>query len=167
MSKFDFKTIKPGMRNIKTSLSVLICIVIWGFFSDDPPFFACIAAVITMQNSLGSSIKVGVDRVIGTLIGALIGGLTAYVLPGQKALASLGIIIVIHITHMINKSGATAIACIVFLAILLNIENESIESYILFRVIETFLGIIVAVIINMLIFPPNKRKDKSVSLATD
>lgn len=146
----------PGMRTLKTALAVFICIGIWRIWNDAMPFFACIAAVITMQNSIESSVMIGLDRFIGTLVGAFIGGLLIWTLPINLFTLSLGIVIVIHLTTVIKKGGSAAIASIVFLAITINVGDKSINNYILLRVIETTLGIGVAVLINTIIKPPKK-----------
>lgn len=65
----QFIQVLPGMRTLKTALAVLICIGIWRIWNDSMPFFASIAAVITMQNSIENSVKVGIDRVIETTLG--------------------------------------------------------------------------------------------------
>jgi len=152
----QFIQVLPGMRTLKTALAVFICIGIWRIWNDSMPFFAGIAAVITMQNSIENSVKVGIDRFIGTLVGAFVGGLLVWTLPINSITISLGIILVIHLTTIIKKGGSAAIASIVFLAITINIGDKSINNYIFMRVVETTLGIGIAVLINTLIKPPKK-----------
>lgn len=146
-----------GMRNIKTAISAFICMLILSIFKDYSPFFACIAAVITLQNSIDSTIKTGINRMIGTIIGALIGLIYVYINPNSIILSSIGIIFVIYLANLLKRSGSTAIACIVYLAIVLNIKDASPMLYSLFRVLETLLGIMVATIVNISIAPPDKK----------
>lgn len=148
-----------GLRNIKTAAAVLICLVILRIFKDYSPFYACIAAVITMQNSMDNTIKVGFNRMIGTLIGATIGCFLTSIFAHNIIVTSLGIIIVIFLTNLFKRSGSSSIACIVYLAIMVNIKDTAPLQYTIFRVLETFLGIIVAVCVNLLIAHPDKRKN--------
>lgn len=150
----DFR--KLGMRNIKTAISVFICIVVLRLFTDNSPFYACIAAVITMQNTMENSIKVGISRMIGTLVGATVGVVLSTIYSNSTILTALGIVLVIYIANFLKKSSSTAIACIVYLAIMVNMKYTTPFYYSLMRVIETFLGIIVAVIVNITVFPPKK-----------
>lgn len=150
---------KPGMRNVKTAISVFICIAILRLFPDNSPFYACIASVITMQNTMENSIKVGISRMIGTLIGATVGVILSTVYPNNIMLTALGIVVVIYIANFLKRNGSTAIACIVYLAIMVNIKYTTPFYYSLMRVMETFLGITVAVIVNIVVFPP-KRQNK-------
>jgi uncharacterized membrane protein YgaE (UPF0421/DUF939 family) len=158
MKKFEIPGI--GFRNIKTAIAVLICMAVLRTFKDYSPFYACIAAVITMQNSMDNSIKAGLNRMIGTLIGALVGGVFASIYGENLIITSLGIVIVIYLTNLFKRSGSTSIACIVYLAIMVNIKDTTPLNYTIFRVLETFLGIIVAVCVNLLIAYPDKGKQE-------
>lgn len=150
-----------GMRNIKTALSVVLCIIILRLFKVESPFFACIAAIITMQNKINISFKTGLNRMIGTIIGACFGILFTLLSPQNIFLIGFGIIMVIYITNILNKKDSASIACIVFLAIMLNITGSPVQ-YSLLRVFETFVGIIVAVGINYLVFPPEKQGGEAI-----
>ena len=89
---------RPGMRNIKTAVAVVICFLLFlPFWSQASPagegmqigpFYACITAVICMQSSVEQSVRQGVSRVIGTLMGGALGllVLVLYDVTGQHAL---------------------------------------------------------------------------------
>ncbi|MCY6957504.1 FUSC family protein [Clostridium brassicae] len=150
---------KIGMRNFKTALSVFLCIIILKLFSVNYPFYACIAAVISMQSSMFDSFNVGKHRMIGTFIGALMGLVFALIQPGNALLCSLGIILIIYICNFISKKKSTTIACIVFLAIMTNLMDRAPLTYSINRLLETFLGIIISVLVNYFVFPPKHLDD--------
>lgn len=149
---------KPGMRSIKTAISVLLCIVTLKLFNNNSPFYACIATVITMQNSMEGSIKAGVGRMIGTIIGATIAIIFLSLFPQNIMVTFLGIILVIYTANFLKVSSSTSIACIVYLAIMVNIKDTTPLNYSIMRVFETFLGIIMAMLVNKVIYPPQKCK---------
>lgn len=149
-----------GFRNIKTAIAVLICMAVLRTFKDYSPFYACIAAVITMQNSMDNTIKAGLNRMVGTLIGAFVGGILTSIYAKSLIITSLGIVIVIYLTNLLKRSGSTSIACIVYLAIMVNIKDTTPLQYTILRVLETFLGIIVAVCVNLFIAHPDKGKQE-------
>ena len=64
---------KPGMRIVKTSVAVAICLLIAYAFSYYLPFYASIAAVLVMKSTPEQSFRYGLDRLIGTLWGGLLG----------------------------------------------------------------------------------------------
>ena len=140
--------IKIGSRNIKTALSVFICIIIFQILKRPYPFYACIAAVICMQNSVQNSFVAGKNRMIGTIIGAII-GIVFSILIGQNAIVTgLGIVLVIYLCNLFKQDGSASIACIVFLAIMTNLKEGTSYMYALNRVFDTFIGIIVSILVN-------------------
>ena len=145
---------KIGMRNIKTAISVFICIIILRAFHSTFPFYACIAAVITMQSTVHNSFTTGKNRMIGTIIGAIWGLTFALISPNNVFLSSIGIIFVIYSLNLLNRKNSIIIACVVFLAIMTNLKEGTPLVYSFNRVIETFLGIFVSVLVNYLIFHP-------------
>ena len=157
---------KIGMRNIKTAISVFICIIILKAFHSTFPFYACIAAVITMQSTVHNSFTTGKNRMIGTIIGAIWGLAFALISPNNVFLSSIGIIFVIYSLNLLNRKNSVIIACVVFLAIMTNLKEGTPLVYSFNRVIETFLGILVSVLVNYYIFHPkfldNLHKDGKI-----
>ena len=145
---------KIGMRNIKTAISVFLCMIILNAFQNTSSFYACIAAVITMQGTVHGSFTSGKSRMVGTIIGATWGLVLALISPSNIFLTTLGIIFVIYILSFFEEKDSISIACVVFLAIMININQDSALIYSLKRVVETFMGISIAVLVNYLIFPP-------------
>lgn len=72
--------LKIGMRNIKTSLSVFLCLLLFELINRGNSIFACIAAVICMQNTVVDSMEKGIARVIGTVIGGFLGALSLFII---------------------------------------------------------------------------------------
>jgi uncharacterized membrane protein YgaE (UPF0421/DUF939 family) len=143
-----------GMRNIKTAFSVFLCIIILRAFRHNFPFYACIAAVITMQSTVHNSFTTGKNRMIGTIIGAICGLLFALISPNNVFLTSIGIVIVIYFLNLLNRKNSIIIGCVVFLAIMTNLREGTPLIYSFSRVIETFVGIFISVLVNCLIFHP-------------
>ena len=57
---------KIGMRLIKTAVAVFLCFLVDFFRDGGTPFYSAIAAILCMQPELGSSLKVGKERIIAT-----------------------------------------------------------------------------------------------------
>lgn len=153
---------KIGARNLKTALAVFLCIVIFRIFGDESPFFACIAAVICMQDSYENSIVAGKNRMIGTCVGGAAGVLETFILlqynsPWFSAVTvSLLCIIVIYVCNLLKKSGAINIACIVLFANTVVTRDITSYTYTITRITETLIGIIIAILINRYILPYKK-----------
>lgn len=145
----------PGMRNIKTAVSIFIDLLIFELLGFGNPFYACIASVVCMQPTVNETVKAGKSRLIGTCIAAII-GLAMYYLAEFASnpkiyilLIPIGSIILIHTCVILKCSSSAAIACVVFISILTShrISGDN-STYPLTRIIETFIGIVVATAVN-------------------
>lgn len=152
--KIEFK--KIGMRNIKTAISVSISILISRALKMEYPFYTAIASIITMQSSVEASFVVGRNRMLGTLVGAFVGFICASIKPGDALLAGAGIVLVIYLCNLLEWRDSSSIAGVVFCAIMLNLKAGSALFYSVNRILDTFVGIAVAVLVNYFLMPPRK-----------
>lgn len=156
----------PGWRTIKTAVAAVICFLIflpwWG--STQPasdgvldrigPFYACIAAVICMQGSVEASVKQGLSRLFGTLVGGLVGlGAVSVTMRAQSGAVltlvfGLGVLLTIYLCNLARQSKACSIAAVVCCAIMLSHSGEGRYFYTIARMGETAVGIVVAVAVN-------------------
>lgn len=159
-----------GLRTLKSALVVFICLVLL----PNEPFFACLTGVICLQDTVANSVKMGINRGLGTLCGAFYGLIfmhlcrnVSYVTTNNYlskfiiyTLISVGIIIVIHSCNIIKKPGAINVACIAFLGVTTVHASAEPYFYAINRIFETLCGIAIAIIINRFVNPP---KDKEIN----
>ncbi|AOZ94762.1 hypothetical protein LPB68_16915 [Paenibacillus crassostreae] len=143
-----------GMRNIKTAIAILVCLIIANLLKLEYPFYVTIATVISMENSVTNSFTAGKNRIMGTLLGAGIGLFFATLDPENVLLCALGIILVIYGCNLLKWNKSISIASIVFLAIMLNLDGDTPLYYSLNRIIDTLIGVGVAIVVNYFVFPP-------------
>ena len=151
--------IHVGMRIIKTALAVFICGLI-GWLRGEMTFFSMIAAVICIQKSTEATIKNSFNRVVGTAVGGAFGVALLFVetqvhlqevfLPLYILVCSLLIIPIIVTTLIMHKPTVTGFSCIVFLSVAIyHVGDASPYTYAVNRLLDTIIGIIVALIINL------------------
>lgn len=160
-----------GMRTVKTAVAVTISYLIFAsvglIYRDDlggilgklGPLYTCITCVVCMQSSLGQSVRHGISRFLGVAIGSALGVValafdqTVLSHPLITAL-TLGVTLTIAIwlCMLIDRPAACSMACVLPCIILIN-EMVGIERYYYAaaRIIETVLGVAVAVGINALL----------------
>lgn len=142
------------MRTIKTALAVSICVLISRLFNATTAFYACIGAIISMESTVVYSYRAGVNRILGTVLGAFIGLIFSYIRPGDVILSGIGIVIVITLCNLFKWKKSIVIASTVFCIIMTNLQGRNPLMYSAYRTLDTLLGIGIAVIVNFSIFPP-------------
>lgn len=181
-NKTTLRRFLPGWRTIKTAVAVMISFAVflpwWDYSLAQPggplqdlgPFYACIAAVICMQTSVQASVAQGLSRLLGTLLGGLT-GLAAVLLnnrlPGPVAsmvLFGLFVSLTIWLCSLLRQPGACSIAAIVCCAVMFSHSGGAMDAlfYTIARMLETTVGILVAVAVNR-ILPTPKQPDPVVA----
>lgn len=142
-----------GMRLIKSGLAVVVAALIAQNFNLSTPFFICMTAFISMEKTLLTSLALGRNRVVGTALGAMIGGILSIYFPGNPIAAGIGVMLAIKICTLLNLHGAIFISGIVCLACTLHVSNGRGVDYAIARTFESFLGMLVSIGINIIFFP--------------
>jgi uncharacterized membrane protein YgaE (UPF0421/DUF939 family) len=157
-----------GMRTAKTALSVFLCLLLYHFLERAGlanalgAFLACTAAVISMQDTIASSIKLGISRLEGTAIGAMLGMAALYVMEAipfdfvRLAALAIGIILLIFICNIFGRNAAIVMGCVVFLVVSLQPTPGSPLISSIHRLIDTAVGIGISIAINHFIHNPDK-----------
>lgn len=145
-----------GLRNIKTAISATLCAIIYQCINRNPTF-ACIGAVFGMDNSVPSSLKTGGNRLIGTMIGGIIGMLfyslslmMSYKFITHIVLIFVGIIFLIYMSQLLNCANAIQAGSVVFFIVMLNTPEDQYFMYAINRIIDTAFGVTMSIVINWL-----------------
>jgi len=152
-----------GLRTIKTVIAVFVCLLIKLIFHRETIFYATIAAVICMQQTPQKSISTGIHRFIGTIIGAAFGFIVLKIVPYIPSYYTFSYVFIIPLCMLaamyfctfLNQKTSIAICCIVFLGVVTNFGRDisNTETYVIIRIIDTTIGIVVATIVNKYFFP--------------
>ncbi len=163
--KLNFRY-RLGKRAIKTALAVSVCIFISFVFKRDDSLFSAIAAMICMQQTYDETFKSGLNRTIGTVLGGVLGYVVLEIIcliPNYNnffdiIIAPVCILIVIYICNMTDRKESIIIGCIVLISIVVQPEKNLGDAffYVVNRVIDTTIGIVIAMVINAFIFPNKK-----------
>ena len=156
-----------GMRNVKTAASATLCALIY-FIIDRNPTFACIGAIFGTGKDLSHSWLNGGNRLFGTIIGGFLGmglfriyiifypwgGFHFLMLP----LLFIGVILLILASQYFNWPGAIHPGGVMLCILLFNQPVENYVQYSLDRILDTAVGVVVALLINVLL--PRERLDR-------
>lgn len=159
----------PGFRTIKTAIAVFFSLLLYAIINREGTVFAVLAVLVCMQDSVEKSIKEGINRTIGTMIGAFSGTLFVFLdfsyLPSffYYGIVMLGIVFLIHICHLIGIRRSIVIASVVYMVIILGAGENPIQ-YSIDRTIDTLIGIIMAVSVNRFMFKPKLQLIKPIKI---
>ncbi|ADU27240.1 FUSC family protein [Ethanoligenens harbinense] len=153
--------ILPGMRTLKTAVAVGLSVAVSYALKLEYPFYAAIACVVVLQIYSRDTVTAGRNRLIGTLAGGLAGSLFACI-PLDKAITSFfGIIFLFVILAQCRLNRSMTIGGIVFMRIMVDLDYSK-EAPLLFtynRMLATFVGVVIAVAVNLLLFPYHRTKE--------
>lgn len=145
------------MRTFKTGLSVSVSLFISQLLNLKNPSLVGIAAIVSMQSSVTASVVAAKNRILATIVGAIVGLIFSYLLPHNYFFLGLGIIVVIYIHNMFDWSQSLSLSTIVFLVVFLYQEDSRL-IYAMNRLLDTFIGVFVSMIINYFVAPPDNKQ---------
>lgn len=140
----------------KTALAAALCWWLALRFGLHDGYWGSISAIIVLQSNVGSTVSASRDRLLGTLIGALLGFFFSRfgVLPWNYILA---VMIAVIICALLGLRNSSRLAGVTITIVILVQKTGSHWTIALDRVMEVMLGILVALAVTTLIFPDRAR----------
>lgn len=166
MAGSKIKTLFFQSANVwKTALAAGLSFEIAQLTGTKHPYFAPLAAILCVQITIDKSIKSGYNRIAGTVIGVL---LTAFI-AGFIGVHGWSIGLIVLIGTLIGRVlglGESAVYQVGISAMMVLMFEAKSHSYALDRVVETVIGAAIAIIINMVIIPPDLTRDAKEAFNT-
>jgi uncharacterized membrane protein YccC len=140
----------------KTALAAALCWWLALQFGLHDGYWGSISAIIVLQSNVGSTVTASRDRILGTMIGAVLGFSFSLfgTLPWNYVLAVLAAVIV---CGLLGLRSSSRLAGVTITIIMLVQKTGPRWSLALDRVMEVVLGIVVALAVTTLIFPDRAR----------
>lgn len=168
--KAGFSLPPVGSRIIKSAVGVLLCWCVYLLRGRTGiPFYSMLAALWCIQPYINKTMSMALQRTIGTFIGAAFGLITIvleiyafniYDQPLGFLIVALMIIPVIYTTVLIKRPNASYFSCVVFLSItVIHMTDENPFMFVLNRVLDTFIGIAVGMLVNSARLPRRRITD--------
>lgn len=150
---------KIGMRTVKTGISVTICAILSPFIVQNPSSSA-VACLLSMQDTVSGSLSIGLNRIIGTIFGGIIGFIILSIFPGSPIFCGLGVILTIHACNVLNLNKSISIACITFITIQMGYPESLLDAfyYSFNKVLDTCVGVVISIVVNFSLARPNYLK---------
>lgn len=171
----SFKLPIPGQRIVRSTIAVAMCFVIYYLRGKRGiPFYSALAVLQCMQPYHTSMKEMAKKRTTGTFVGAFWGLVVILILlalnrnrPGgieesftKYMLISLFTGIVLYSTVVLDCKKSSYFSCVVFLSItVMHITDESPILFVMNRVLDTLIGIGLAIIVNSAHLPRRKHNE--------
>lgn len=160
LQKLNFTRPNFGMRTFKTWMAATVTAAIGLSPLIGNPFYALMGTIFGIQNTVSNSLKLGMGRILGTAVGAFIGFVFAYFELNSPIFIGFAVAIVIITCDILNIRQSTLITVTLCLLIMFNpVRDGGLLFYTFRRTVDTALGVIIAIVLNRFISPPNHFKN--------
>ena len=175
IQQISFKLPIPGQRIVRSTIAVALCFVIYYLRGKRGiPFYSALAVLQCMQPYHTSMKEMAKKRTTGTFVGAFWGLVVILILlalngnrPGgieesftKYMLISLFTGIVLYSTVVLDCKKSSYFSCVVFLSItVMHITDESPILFVMNRVLDTLIGIGLAIILISAHLPRRKHNE--------
>jgi len=142
-----------GARTIKTGIAVVLALFLSQYVPYSLPLLSAVAAVLCMQPSITAGVQKGLIRIKGTILGGLLGLALLYIFGSNLLLIGTAVIVVIYICRQLRWEEGISLASISIIAVMVRVPVEAFP-YAAGRIISTIIGILVAILTNIVVAPP-------------
>ena len=133
--------------SVRAAVAAALAVSIAQYLKFEHPVYAVIAAVIVMDLSPATTRKLAIQRLLGTLLAAVVGAVVSFLLPSEPSGIAVGVAVAMLLSHVVHLGGAAKLAGFVS-GIIVLAHSADPWSYALDRTLETVLGIAVAVLVS-------------------
>lgn len=159
-----------GLRLVKSALAVFICFIIHLLRGEQGMLFYSIStAVFCMQPYINNSKTSAKQRIFGTVNGGVWGCIILLIntfvitdapMIWKYFIISFASIFVIYTSVILKKPSDSYFSCVVFLsATVVHITDPNPYIFVLNRMLDTLIGIVVSLVVNQITFPRKYNND--------
>lgn len=149
-----------GLRTIKTAIAIIIGYFVVEQFDLYSHGFVSAAIIVSMASNISDSFKITLYRLLSTLLGVGLGLLFQYLNFVNAFSAGLGVLLIIVFCNLVKINKALILSTMIFMAVL-SYENNIKAELLMYagnRIIDTLVGGLIGVTINVLIFRPKQEQ---------
>ncbi len=148
----DFRS--GAIAAFKTGLAAVLCLWLGHMFGLVHSYWAAISAIVVMGSDREVTFTSCRDRMIGTAIGAFLGWITYYAWHGHYLLYGLAVGICVFVCSALTFDKAGRLAAVALTIVVLVKLDAGPGQAAIARFLEVGLGIVVALAVTLLVFPP-------------
>ena len=140
--------IKGMQLSLRAAVGASLSLAVAYLFGLEYPLYAFIAAVIVTDLVPSQTRQLGLKRIVATVVGAVCGAVLGPLLPSDPWAIGLGVLAAMLLSNLLHADDGAKVAGYICGIVLLDHGAEP-WSYAFYRLVETMLGIVVAVSISL------------------
>lgn len=142
---------------LQVSKSAIAMVAAWllalAVLPSEIPIFAAISALLVVQPSVNQSVGRGIERSLGVVVGVVVAYGIGLVFGRSSWIVLLAVVVAIFLAWALKLTPSTASQVPITAMLVLSIGAQT-PGYAFARVIETILGAVIGIIVNLLVVPP-------------
>jgi uncharacterized membrane protein YgaE (UPF0421/DUF939 family) len=151
---------------IKTAVAGLISLNVTNIFHLPEGYWAAITALIVMQSNVGATLSASRTRLAGTAVGALVGGLFAAEWGFNMLAFAVAVTIAFFLCDLLHLPDSQRLATVTVAIIILIGHTTSAWIIAVHRFSEVALGILIALLVSLTLWPNHARRTVRKELGT-
>ena len=159
----------PAKHAVRVTVAATSAFALYHVWNLPQGYWAVFTTVIVVQTSIGATMNLAIDRLVGTLFGALVGGLAVALRPQTPLGLGVAMAIAVIITSFGAASGSRLKVAPVTAVIMLISPSAGhmgpLETAVL-RVVEITIGSVIGVLATLFIFPARAHKAAAKRIET-
>lgn len=145
----------PFIQVLKTSVAAVLAWLASNLLlGQELPIFAAIAALLVVQPSVNQSIAKGIERSLGVLLGVVLAYGAGLVFGSSSWIVLVIIVVALLLAWVLRLTPGSANQIPISAMLVLAIGGGQNPDYALERIVETVIGVVIALIVNFAIVPP-------------
>jgi len=157
--------LESAKQAIKTAIAGVISLYVTNLFHLPQGYWAAISALIVMQSNVGATLTASRTRLAGTAVGAAVGGLFVSLWGANTWGFALAVAIAFFVCGLLKLADSQRLATVTVAIIMLAGLTSSAWVIALHRFAEVALGILIALLVSLTLWPNHARSSVRQGLA--
>jgi uncharacterized membrane protein YccC len=158
-------SLESAKQAIKTAIAGVISLYITNLFHLPQGYWAAISALIVMQSNVGATLSASRTRLAGTAVGAVVGGLFVGFFGSNILGFAIAVAIAFYVCTLLQLADSQRLATVTVAIIMLIPSTSSAWVIALHRFAEVALGILIALVVSLTLWPNHARRSVRQGLA--
>jgi uncharacterized membrane protein YccC len=158
-------TAENAKQAIKTAIAGVAALYVTRLFHLPQGYWAAISALIVMQSNVGATLSASRTRLAGTAVGAVVGGAFTALLGDNLLDFALAVAVAFFLCYVLRLQDSQRLSTVTVAIIMLIGRSASAWVISLHRFTEVSIGILIALVISLTLWPNHARRSLREGLA--